>query len=65
MLENLLKEFGVEMYVKANGYTIFHVPAKIVDAFYPRTRTQEFILRYSVDCSAVTSEKWIFHVREL
>ena len=65
MLENLLNEFGIEMYVKGNGYTIFYVPTKIVDAFYPRTRTQAFILCYTVDCSAVTSKKWIFHVKEL
>ena len=65
MLENLLNEFGIKMYVKANGYTNFHVPAKVIDTFYPRTRTQEFILRYHTECSAVDKNKWIFSVKEL
>lgn len=64
MLENLLKEFNIIPLI-TEGCTVFYVPFELVDVFYRKTRSIDFILRYTVDCSAVTSKKWIFHVKEL
>lgn len=65
MLEGLLKEFNISPFLTIEGCTVFYVPSELIDEFYRKTRSIDFILRYSVDCSAVTSKKWIFHVREL
>lgn len=65
MLENLLKEFNISPFLTVEGYTVFYVPFGLIDEFYRKTCSIDFILRYSVYCSAVTSKKWIFHVKEL